>query len=439
MSSPDNSLSYRLRLLIAHRDLLRSKVPWITERYMHAFRQRQLLAARRLKGKSCIEVAFFLTTPGMWKADYLFRAMQQNPRYHPFVVIYPYSQYKGFSKAEIQETLQRTEDFVRARGFEYVVPYDDKSDRWLDVKKKYRPDIVFFSSPYKDHLPRYFIYHFKDCLTCYIPYSFTNFSYMYEANYNLLFHNLVGCYFLETPLHLRLYEEHSRTHGVNGIVTGYPGTEVLLRDDYRPSDAWKPQSTPKKRIIWAPHHSIEPDGFAISTFLTVCDPMLKLADRYSDRIQISFKPHQLLKFKLYQLWGRQRTDEYYAQWNQRENTQLEESSYIDLFLTSDAMIHDSGSFTTDYLFTRKPVLFTLRDNQVRDKFSPFGLHMFDAHYHASSHAEIEDFILNTVINGHDPMAQVRDDVFSTYLQPVGGLLPSERIIFELENLINSQS
>lgn len=436
MKNYDNSILFQLRLVLAHHDVLRSKVPFISKRYIRFFRQSQLAAARRLKDKERIEVAFFLTIPGMWKADYLFRAMQENPKYHPYIVIYPYSQYKGFRKEEIDETLHRTEEFVKERGFEYVIPYDARRGRWQDVKKLYKPDIVFFSSPYKDHLPQYFIYHFRDCLTCYIPYGFSNFRYMYEANYNLPFHNLVGCYFLESDIHKRLFAEHSLCHGVSGMVTGYPGNEVFFRSDYQPKDVWKPQDKIKKRIIWAPHHSIE-EGFALSSFLNICDDMLCLADKYHDSVQFAFKPHQLLKFKLQQIWGAQRTEEYYSEWNRRDNTQVEESSYVDLFLTSDAMIHDSGSFTTDYLFTHKPVLFTVRNEEVRSRYSPFGEKMFDAHYHAHCAEDIERFINETVLNGNDPMAEDRLSVYQKYLQPIDGMMPSERIIYEIEKLINS--
>ena len=436
MKKYDKSLAYKVRLQLAYRDILKTSIPFVTKRYIRSFRQSQLAAAQSLKERDCINVAFFLTIPGMWKADYLFRAMQENPRYHPYIVIYPYSQYKGFRKEEIDETLHRTEEFVKERGFEYVIPYDARHGCLMDVKKIHKPDIVFFSTPYKDHLPKYFIYHFRDCLTCYIPYSFTNFSYMYENNYNLLFHNLVGCYFLETDIHKKLYVEHSRCHGVNGIVTGYPGTEVFLHREYMPTDAWKPQDKPKKRIIWAPHHTIE-EGFALSSFLLICDEMLCLADKYSDTIQFAFKPHQLLKFKLQQIWGKQRTDDYYAEWEHRNNTQIEESSYIDLFLTSDAMIHDSGSFTTDYIFTHKPVLFTVRNERVKDKFSPIGEKMYNVHYKSHTVEEIDRFVQDVVIDGNDPMAEDRERVYRQYLQPIDGMLPSERIIYEIEKMINA--
>lgn len=436
MRSPDNSLSYRLRLLIAYHDLLRSKVPWITKRYMHTFRQRQLSAARSLKDKECIEVAFFLTIPGMWKADYLFRAMQTNSHYHPYVVIYPYSQYKGFEQSEIDETLERTRAFVEDKGYEYVVPYDSKKRRWQDVNRTLSPDIVFFASPYKDHLPQYFIYHFRDRLTCYIPYGFTNFSSLYHANYDLLFMNLVGCFFLETPVHRQLAEQYSRCKGVNAVVSGYPGTEVFLDPDYVPRNVWKPQATPKKRVIWAPHHSIE-DTFALSTFLLYADDMVRLAEKYKERIQFVFKPHQLLKFKLQQQWGEQRVAEYYSYWQSMENTQLEESSYVDLFLTSDAMVHDSGSFTTEYLFTQKPVMFLVRSDAVRSKFSPLGAQMFDAHYHGHCADDIDRFLADVVLGANDPMAGIRQEVYDKNLGPIDGMLPSQKIISEIEKLINA--
>ena len=436
MKNFDNSLAFQVRLLFAHRDLFRSKVPFITNRYIKNFRQSQIAAAKRIKSKTQVDVAFFLTIPGMWKADYLFKAMQESPHFNPYIVIYPYSQYKGFSKSEVSDTIKRTEEFIKERGFKYVIPIDKDKHRWLDIKKTLNPDIIFFSSPYKDHLPQYFIYHFRDRLTCYIPYGFTNFSYMYESNYNTLFHNLVGCYFLETDIHQKLFTDHSRCKGASGIVTGYPGTEVFLHEDYKPIDVWKPQPTAKKRVIWAPHHSIE-EGFSISSFLQIYEYMLQLADKYSDSIQFVFKPHQLLKFKLQQIWGTKRTDEYYNEWTIRNNTQIEESSYIDLFLTSDAMIHDSGSFTTDYIFTQKPVLFTVRNQEIRSKYSPFGEKMFDAHYHAYCKPDIDKFLNDVVLCGNDPMAEIRNNVYQQYLQPIEGQLPSTRIINEIEKLINS--
>ena len=433
MKSPDKSLKYRLRLIWAYKDILRNHVPVITRWYIKRFRRSQIAAAHRLQNKDKIEVAFMLTIPGMWKVDNLFQALQTNPRFHPYVVIHPYSVFKGFSHDEVESTLERTRRFIADKGYEYIIPRDDRG-KWLDIRKTLCPDIVFFTTPYKDIHPQYFIYNFRNTLTCYVSYGFSSLS-TYRINYDLIFHNLLGIYFLETDLNKRTAEEYARNKGINAVVSGYPATEIFLRKDYIPHNGWKPQSKAKKRVIWAPHHTID-KTLELSTFLLRCDDMLKLAEKYKESIQFVFKPHQLLKFKLQQLWGDERTEEYYQKWATMENTQLEEDSYVDLFITSDAMIHDCGSFTTEYLFTHKPVMYLTHDENFKSRFSPFGLEAFECHYRGSSIEDIERFLKQVVIDGNDPMGDVRINFFNKYLNPKDGILPSQKIIKILEKTIN---
>ena len=435
MKQYDNSLHYKLRLIWAYKDVIRNHVGVVSRHYINAFRKSQIQAAHRLRDKEHIEVAFFLTIPGMWKSDYLFQALQAHPRFHPYVVIYPYSWFKGFSKSEVDATVERTRRFVEEKGFEYVIPYDTQHDRWEDVKKTKNPDIVVFTTPYKDFPPQYFVYHYRDKLTCYVPYGFSSLN-MKGVNYDLIFHNLVGLHFVESELHRQLAETYSRNKAANVAVTGYPGTEVFLRKDYHPRNVWKPQPTQKKKVIWAPHHTID-STLELSTFLLRCDDMLALAEKYRDGIQFTFKPHQLLKFKLQQLWGEKKTADYYNRWATMENTQLEESSYVDLFLTSDAMIHDCGSFTTEYLFTGKPVMYLTHDERFAERFNPFGIKAFECHYRGSDMERIEHFLSDVVLAGNDPMRSQREAFFRQYLQPVDGMMPSERIIYEIEKMINS--
>ncbi|MBQ7061963.1 MAG: CDP-glycerol glycerophosphotransferase family protein [Bacteroidales bacterium] len=442
--SYDKSLSYRLKLIWAYKDVLRNHVPAVSRRYFESFRKHQLAAARRLwpkyeaaaDGGAPVEVAFILTISGMWKVDYLFKALQDDKHYHPYVVICPYSIYKGFSDEEVEATLERTRAFVAGKGYEYVIPRDTRG-RWQDIKKTLRPDIVFFTTPYKDIPPQYFVYNFRDTLTCYVSYGFSSLNTV-KINFDLIFHNLVGVYFLETELNRRTAHEVARNKGVNVAVSGYPGTEVFLRKDYHPADPWKPQPHKKKRVIWAPHHTID-KTLELSTFLLRCDDMLALAERYKDEIQFAFKPHQLLKFKLQQEWGAERVEAYYSRWRDMENTQLEEANYVDLFLTSDAMIHDCGSFTTEYLFMNKPVMYLTHDEHYKERFSPFGLEAFECHYRGSSVNAIESFLRDAVIGGEDPKHAAREEFFDKYLKPIDGKLPSEMICSILEQLMQGKT
>ena len=71
--------------------------------------------------------------------------------------------------------------------------------------------------------------------------------------------------------------------------------------------------------------------------MTYAADMVELAKKYQDSIQFAFKPHPVLKFRLINIWGEQKTEEYYKLWETMPNTQLETGDYIDLFLTSDAL------------------------------------------------------------------------------------------------------
>ena len=437
MKNFDGSFLYRLRLIWSYKDVIRSHFPPVFKVFSKLFRQSQFAAACNLRGKECINVAFLLPVPGMWKLDSVFQRMSHHPKYHPYIVIFPYSTYKEFEDKEIENTLLRTEQFVKDNGYEYVIPYDMSTKQWLDVNKEYHPDIVFFCTPYKDSLPNFYIYNFRNVLTCYVQYSFCSLK-NYHSNYDLAFHNLVGIHFLESTIHKDMAEEHSRNKAINAAVTGYPATEIYLREDYRPTNCWKVLSSPHKKVIWAPHHSVDYQDF-VSTFLMFCDDMIRLAETHKDHIQFAFKPHQLLKLKLQQIWGTEKTEAYYNKWASMENTQLFNDGYEDLFLTSDAMIHDCGSFTTEYLFTKKPVMYLCKDADMTEKFNEFGVKAFECHYQGRTVEDIERFLQEVVISGNDPMKVQRETFFDKYLKPKDEILPSQKILQVIENVINGDT
>lgn len=434
MKNFDGSFLYKLRLIWSYKDVLRNHFPPVFKAYSKLFRQSQCDAARRLKNKERINVAFLLSIPGMWKLDSVYWKMKIHPKFHPYIIVFPYSTHKGFDNQEIENTLRRTEQYVKDKGYEYVVPFDKSTNKWLDVNKEYHPDIVFFCTPYKDSLPQYFIYNFRDVLTCYVQYSFCSLK-NYNVNYDLIFHNLVGLHFLESSIHKAMAETHSRNKAINSIVTGYPATEIYLREDYCPKNLWKGAEVPLKKVIWAPHHSIEYHNY-VSTFLMLCDDMVRIAEKYKGRIQFVFKPHQTLKLKLQKLWGEDKTEAYYGKWASMENTQLVSDGYEDLFLTSDAMIHDCGSFTTEYLFAKKPVMYLCKDADMTDKFNEFGVKAFECHYQGHGIEDIDLFLQDVVINGNDPMKARREQFFDECLKPKDGTLPSQKILDTIEQFIN---
>ena len=162
---------------------------------------------------------------------------------------------------------------------------------------------------------------------------------------------------------------------------------------------------------------------------------LEMAKRYSDKVQFVFKPHPLLKNKLCELWGSEKTETYYDQWANMENSTIVEGEYVDLFLSSDAMIHDSGSFLIGYLYVNKPVMRTLNDIPLGSMYNQFALNCLDQYYKARCEQDIEQFIQN-VINGIDPLKAQRTKFVNEVLMPKGS--PSQNIIDDILDSIDNQ-
>ena len=415
------------------RDFIIAICPSALRRKVKQVRKLQHLKIQQMHMQKKCRVLFFLQTPSVWKYDALYHKLATSDFFEPLVVVSPYNVHLVYDKEECFRVMKQTENFAIEKGFNYTSAYDWKKQEWRDIQKTYNPDVVFFTKPYKDTLPAYHIYKYLKSLTLYVPYAILNIK-LFHNNYGLPFHSLLWKKLVETEFQKEEATQYQICGDDNVVVVGALGAEKLMQTDYIPHDVWKLQERPKKRIIWAPHHTVD-YLFNFSNFLNYCDDMLQLAEKYQEEAQFAFKPHPVLKFKLINLWGLEKTEEYYKRWENLSNGQIEQGDYIDLFKTSDAMIHDCGSFTAEYLYTQKPVLFQIRDEKVKDEFNSFGQLCFEKHYHAYTIEETETFIREIVINGNDPKAEEREQFYKQYLYPEDGVMPSDKIYTMLKTLI----
>jgi hypothetical protein len=413
-------------------DFFRVAFRSIMLRYIRKTKIKQQKTLNLLKEKPNITVLFFMQHPSVWKYDVLYKKMSASNYFKPIVVICPYNVHLYYSKREYMNVMKQSEEYAKNKEYNYISAYDMARGKWIDVRKMFDPDIVFFTKPYKDTRPEYYIYKFRDKITCYVPYGTELLNTTLQLTSNLPLHNLLYHYFVETECNRNLIENNSLIKGQNVTVVSSLGSECLMDKTYIPNDVWKAQNKRKKRIIWSPHHTID-YMFNFSNFLFYCEKMLSLAKKYEDKIQFAFKPHPVLKFKLIGIWGQQKTDEYYNRWQEMPNTQIADSDYNDLFLTSDAMIHDSVSFMFEYIHTVKPVCFTVKNKEVQKQFNILGEKCFDIHYHAYNEQDIEKFIQNVVLDGNDIIYNERKIFFNEYLYPKDGIMPSEKIYKILEN------
>lgn len=398
------------------------------------YRRRIPLLERRLKEKQQIKVVFFVMSLSMWKGDRLFQLMRESKRFRPFAVFAPRIDMPVEEKEKERERLKL---HFQSMGVIMIDGYNCITDTGIDIKKKIDPDIVFYTLPYSSVTQRsysvcrsYWHNRFPDALICFFPYSFPITD--DKQGYTSLLIDLAWKLFYPTNFHKKLAERLAMTKGKNMIITGYPSADVFLDKTRRVSDAWKTSSSILKRIIWAPHHTVDADRLQFSTFIMYADYMQQIAKKYQDKIQIAFKPHPLLRPKLYKHpdWGVERTNAYYDAWTKMPNTILAEGDYIDLFLTSDAMIHDSGSFMVEYLYTQKPVMYLTRPGHL-NKVSELGKMALDVHYKGGSESDIEAFIENVVLGNDDAMCTSREHFFNEWLLPPHNKTVAQNILDEI--------
>lgn len=400
----------------------------------YIFKYRYCLVKKRLRRKEQINIAFFIIHASVWKLDELYKRFQLDKRFNPVVFICPCI---TFDEVLMINEMNEVEQLLIRKKYKYVNTYNRENNNWVNVRKEFHPDIVFFTNPYFGITKKeYYITNYKSSLNCYVPYSYTC-DWLYDYQYNQALSNLVWRYFLESDISKKLSKKHSFVNGRNAIVTGFPSLDVLFDKEYIPNNAWKHSQSYK--LIWAPHHSIGELGneaITFSTFLQFSDCMIAVAEKYKDQVQIAFKPHPILKSKLYKHaeWGQKRTDEYYQLWDTMENTQLESSDYIDLFKTSDAMIFDSVSFITEYLYVKKPALFLCREG-VEEQLNEMGKMSCAIHYKGYCENDIYNFVDNNILNGIDTQYAKRESFYNDYLLLSNNRTASDNIYQEIEKTI----
>lgn len=364
----------------------------------------------------------------MWRFQPLFDQLSKDSRFDLHIALFPLT---TFSQVQQHSAVQQ----LRSYFSEHQIPFLDLSDNPTPGKvlhKELDPDILFYPQPY-NHLFGNDLdsYSFSDRLLCYIPYAMLTASepWAYKSHLN----NIAWRLFFHSESRKKEAAEVLYNEGENIRVVGEPMSDLFANPILR--DVWKPQEREKKRVIWAPHFTLSDDYYLHrDSFTWLCDFMLDVALRYRDQIQFAFKPHPRLLSVLYDRpdWGKERADTYYSRWAEGENTQLETGYYIDLFKGSDAMIHDSSSFTVEYHFTGNPVLFTATDlAPITNILNEFGQAALRAHYQGKDNKDILSFLDNVVLGEKDPMKQQRQAFFDQYLLPPQGRSVAENIYQEI--------
>lgn len=417
------SLAWKIQNLMPREN---SKERWAKIRYrvssLKAHRARLAKLHALLGEKAVINVVFEVTGISKWKADSVLRLMMKHPRFNPIVWHVPYAGEGGPARGR-EELAQCGEYFtpMGARLVDYAA--------LADFPEGEKPDIIFpnepydewtFAMPYNEGLLGY--------LWCFIPYGFI--STPSNEGKNQIIPNGALYFFAENEATVKTCCKLIDNKGANAVTTGHPMADLFLFSEGERPAAWKDCGGELKRVIWAPHWTIEKETCWLfyGTFMRTGEILLEMAEKYRGEIQFAFKPHPNLYYTLcgHPQWGKERTDAFYAKWREMPNTQFEDGAYADLFMQSDAMIHDSGSFIQEYLFADKPCMY-LKDPENHQEYSAMAADCLNAYQIGVTREEIEAF-LQMVLRGEDPKAEVRRQLREKYLIPPNGQSAAQNII-----------
>jgi hypothetical protein len=387
----------------------------------------------KLSDKKKIRVVFLAIHASVWKVDSVFIRMQEDPYFDVEILVCPYIN-SGIEA--MHEEMERTYAFFMERG--YPVRKSLKQEGTWTLLEELDPDIVFFTNPHNVTISEYYELAYFSYLTCYVPYHHEVVSYDGDIDqYDQVFHNAIWRIFAPHKYSLETYENKSHRKGKNVHVAGYPMMELLFSDFGEVTaqdDAWK-NCDERLRIIWAPHHTIDSAELPYSNFLKYAERIKDLAVQHQGSIVWSFKPHPVLKAKLYdhRQWGKERTDAFYNFWEGQEFTQLDIGEYVNLFKQSDALVHDSGSFLAEYLYFRKPVLYLMSKNNNMSFFNEFGERALASCRLAEEFIDIESFVDGLLSRDAGGITELHEEFIGeellTYFQP---LLPSERVLLDIK-------
>ena len=395
------------------------RIKWALKRifFLDLCSFRQTYWVKKIRKKPIINVVFLLTDVGKWKTEALYLKMKEHPRFNPILAATPVLSGTDKRATKMKKYLQEKHyDFIELSEKETII-------------KSTKADIIFYQEPYYDYYyPKHDYRENLEALICYVNYAFHSIA-----------DNVANNFIILKYAYQVYYENHSTYADLKiknpklaerVVVTGLPIMDNFLLFKKTEKNPWIADRLNRKKIIWAPHHTL-PNSKAFikySTFLDYCDTMLELADKYKDQVFFAFKPHPVLKSKLLNYWSSKKIEDYYHQWDKMENTMLIDGEYCSLFMNSDAMIHDCSSFQIEYHYTKNPVLYLCDDIQKHKiNLNSFARKAFDCHYIGKNSQDIEEFILN-VIKGNDPMKEERKKFYTENLLLPYGESASDNII-----------
>ena len=365
-------------------------------------------SAKKIGRKSKIKVGFVMDNAAMWCGDKLYNYFANDERFEATVFLCLQR-----DKANVQTVV---DDFQRgvAKFKEHGINIVGISDPKTKISNQ---DIIFFLRPYFDKYADYFQKSnlTAETLVIHIPYG-PKISHMDRGSatdYDI--YRIIWKGFFETQQIIKGLDGYCKLGMPCGIYSGLPRFDVYFEDKNLKFN-WKMTRPDAKKIIWAPHWSIN-GGVYSATFQWNFKFMYEFAKNHPETSWI-VKPHPHLLHTAVETGvfpSVEAFQKYLDDWKNLPNAQVATGGYYqEIFLTSDAMIQDSISFIAEYQYVDKPMIFLTRDGE---KFIDLGEEILKASYLVDGRdfQEISALIEEVIIKGNDTQAAARKKVFDDKL------------------------
>lgn len=298
-----------------------------------------------------MRVAFVVCEPDKWSLGPLFDALAADPGFAPGFVCTLSDVAQRLPAAARQDRQEAVRAFFARRGPLWPDLYDTGTDRMRPLAVL-QADLAVIQQPWGlQDLPR----RLAPRMPCaYVHYGFQVIE-NERGQFGLPdFHPWLWCHAVPTELQAALARAADPGADARLLVAGYPKLDVYRRPaPARTAVALWPHASDgqRRRVIWAPHHTVGRGGLALGTWDWSAPAMLALTAAHPE-VDVVLRPHPNLGHELVRT-GRMTAEgwaRWLAAWQAAPNRGLSEGGdYFDLFRSSDALITDSGSFLAEYL------------------------------------------------------------------------------------------
>ncbi|MBR2732871.1 MAG: CDP-glycerol glycerophosphotransferase family protein [Selenomonadaceae bacterium] len=381
------------------------------------------LSARRIAAKKKIRVAFLLLEAAQWCGKDIYELFMNDERLET-TIFFSLDFHKDMNELVLND-FQRGIEQLRSHGVDFVAIDDINAE----IPEQ---DIIVYLTPYLGWIP--YAFRLKritaKTLLVHIPYAFDS-ALHFKPFYSQSIFLVAWKIFFSSAVTFDVYKKYSVIGMPRGVYSGYPRMDVFFKPDADFKFNWKLARPDAKKIIWAPHWSIAGIAIIYSTFQWNFEFMYEFAKNHPETSWV-FKPHPMLLYSAIQegvFASVEDFEAYFQKWNDLPNAQVYTGAYYqDIFATSDALIHDCGSFSAEYQYVDKPMIYLTRDTQ---RHNELGKAILGVSYLVDGQDldAIAATIQRVIIDGNDDKASARRKLFDKYLNypKVNGMLAGEFI------------